>query len=267
MKNYPIGIMDSGLGGLTVLREIVKELPEESFVYVADSNNTPYGAKSVDEIRLLSKHLIDFLVEKEVKLIVIACNTITVTCLDRLRSDYSTIPIVGTVPVIKTAADISVNKRIGILSTTGTAQSNYQKHLIATYSNGCSVINEGTDMLVPLIEQGKINGVEITAVLKEVLVPFQKEDIDTLALGCTHFPFLLTQIQEILPGVKLLESGGAIARQVRRVLLKNDMLSSQKEEGTIAVYTTGDMHIAKSLVQNTCKRHAAVQHIQLNNDN
>src|SRR5262245_22974677 len=126
MNNHPIGVLDSGLGGLTVLSSIVKELPNEQFIYIGDSKNTPYGKKTEEEIYHLSKRLIEFLLQKKVKLIVVACNTITVSCLERLRTDYPDMPIVGTVPVIKTAAAVSKNKCIGILSTTRTAQSDYQ---------------------------------------------------------------------------------------------------------------------------------------------
>lgn len=266
MNNHPIGILDSGLGGLTIVSEIEIELPKEAYIYIGDSANTPYGAKTEEEIYVLSKQLIKFLIKRKVKLIVIACNTITVSCLEKLRNEYSTIPIVGTVPVIKTAAEISKNKKIGILSTTRTAQSRYQKNLIATFANGCTVINIGTDNLVPLIEAGKIDDPGITAILEEVLLPFKNEGIDTLALGCTHFPYLKSQIEQILPGVKLLESGGAIARQVRRVLQKNGMLSLSRAEGDIAIYTTGNISIAKKLAQRTLKKFAVVEQVQLHND-
>jgi len=268
MKNNPIGILDSGVGGLTVLSAIVKELPDESYVYIGDSQNTPYGEKTEEEIYHLSKRLMEFLLHNNVKLIVIACNTITVSCLERLRTDYPDIPIVGTVPVIKTAAAVSKSKRIGILSTTRTAQSDYQKHLIEEFANDCEVFNLGTDALVPLIEQGKIESSEMATRLREVLKAFSSEHIDTLALGCTHFPFLEKQMQQVLgSAVQLLDSGGAIARQVKRVLLYNDSLSSQKD-GEIMIYTTGNMHIAKSLAQSILeKKQINVQEVRLNNDN
>jgi len=268
MNNHPIGILDSGVGGLTVLGEIVRELPDESFLYIGDSKNTPYGPKSPEEIYLLAKRLVEFLLAKHVKLIVVACNVITVSCLDQLRNDYTEVPIIGTVPVIKTAAQISKAKHIGILSTTGTAKSDYQKHLIEEFSNGCIVFNYGTDKLVPLIEQGKVESAEMATVLQEVLKPFSKEYIDVLALGCTHFPFLKKQMEQILgPDVKLLDSGGAIARQVRRVLEHNNALTTGKGEN-VMIYTTGNMHIAKNLAASTIKeRLVTVEEIILDNDN
>lgn len=266
MNNQPIGVLDSGLGGLTILSELIKKLPHESFIYIGDSANIPYGAKSEKEIYLLSRQLIEFLLERKVKLIVIACNTITVTCLDKLRSDYSTIPIVGTVPVIKTAAEISVNKKIGILSTTRTAQSEYQKQLIDTFANGYTVINLGTDKLVPLIESGKIDDSDISVILRDVIAPYRNEGIDTLALGCTHFPYLITQIEKLLPEVKLLDSGGAIARQVERVLQKNDMLTTVLSAGNVTVYTTGELTVAKKLTQWNIKQNAVVEQVNIHND-
>ena len=249
MKNNPIGILDSGVGGLTVLSAIVKELPHESFVYIGDSHNTPYGAKSSEEIYQLSKRMIEFLLKKEVKLIIVACNTITVSCLDRLRNEYPDVPIVGTVPVIKTAAAVSKNKRIGILSTTRTAKSDYQKHLIEEFANECAVFNHGTDALVPLIEQGNVESLEMADALSEALRQFSNEGIDTLALGCTHFPFLKKQMQEILgPKVQLLDSGGAIARQVKRVLEHNDTLATEGD-GKLYIFTTGNMHVAEDLAR------------------
>jgi glutamate racemase len=268
MNNYPIGVLDSGVGGLTVLQSIVHELPDESVLYIGDSKNTPYGAKPPEEIYRLSKRLIEFLLQNKVKIIVIGCNTITVSCLDRLRSEYPNVPIIGTVPVIKTAAAVSKNRRIGILSTTVTAQSDYQKHLIEEFASDCTVFNHGTDALVPLIEQGKIESSEMADSLNEVLKQFSSERIDALALGCTHFPFLIEKIRQILgPDVQLLDSGGAIARQVKRVLEHNNSLAIEKKEN-VMIYTTGNMQIAQNLAQRILgEKDITVQEVRLTNDN
>lgn len=268
MNTNPIGVLDSGVGGLTVLSAIVRELPNESFIYIGDSKNTPYGVKSQDEIYNLSKKLIRFLLEKQVKLIVIACNTITVSCLDRLRSDFPSMPIVGTVPVIKTAAAVSQKKRIGILSTTRTAQSDYQKHLIEEFASHCQVFNHGTDDLVPLIEEGKEVTEEMTTRLKKTLTVFSQEDIDTLVLGCTHFPFLKEQMKHILGNsILLLDSGDAIARQVRRVLEHNETLRTEGE-GKVALYTTGNIKITQHLAQVALgNTGVTVKEVRLSDDN
>ena len=255
MNNFkPIGILDSGVGGLTVLRAIAAELPYESFIYLGDSANTPYGAKSEEEIYARSTHLVDFLLSKNVKLIVVACNNITVTCLDHLRKDYPEMPFIGTVPVIKTAAAVTKNKRIGILSTTRTAQSSYQKKLIEDFANHCLVFNHGNDEIVPLIEKGRENSEEMKHILEKALGVFQQEGVDTLALGCTHFPFMRDQMQKILgPQVNLLDSGGAIARQTKHVLHENDALGVEKTS-EIDVYTTGNMEIVKKLMKGTLSK-------------
>lgn len=235
MNNYPIGILDSGIGGLTIWKAIVEELPHESTIYIADSRNCPYGSKTPQEIYPKAKRLVEFLLKKDVKLIVVACNTITVTSLAKLRAEFPKIPLVGIAPVIKTAAGQTKNGVIGILSTSQTAKSEYQKNLISQFAKGKTVVNVGTDKLVPLIEEGR----DVSGVLKKILSPFKKADIDTLALGCSHYPLIKEQIQQILGlEVSILDSSAAIARQVRRVLTQNNALASS-QTATHMFFTTG----------------------------
>jgi glutamate racemase len=240
MKNtYPIGILDSGVGGLSVWRELVRELPRESTLYVADSKNIPYGTKTSEEIYPLAKRLVTFLISQQVKMIIVACNTITVTCLDKLRNDYPAIPIIGTVPVIKTAAAVSKNKRIGVLSTVRTADSQYQKDLIHKFAQECTIVNIGTDKLVPLVERGGISGSRVEETLRTVLSPFIEEDIDTLALGCTHYPFISNAIQSVLgTHVQLLEPSGAIARHAKYILKRNGAIE-ENSKAAHHFFTTG----------------------------
>lgn len=240
MNNQPIGILDSGVGGLTVWQQIHRELPQESTVYIADSLNCPYGSKTQEEVYTLSLPLVRFLLQKDAKLIVIACNTITVSCIDRLRKDFPQIPFIGTVPVVKKATLETHNKRIGILATGRTAQSSYSKHLIDTYAKECSVTTVGTNKLVPLIEKGIVEGKEIEQILHEVLQPFKKADIDTLALACTHYPLISQTIQTILGShVQLLDPSPAIARHTKRILLAENMLS-QTDKASSQFFTTGE---------------------------
>jgi glutamate racemase len=239
MHNQPIGILDSGVGGLTIWKEITVLLPHESIIYIGDSKNTPYGQFNADKTHKLAKKLVKFLLSKNSKVIVIACNTITVSCLDKLRIEFPQVPIIGTVPVIKTAAQITKNKKIGILSTTYTAKSAYQKQLIEKFANHCRVFEHGTDELVPLIEKGELGGEKINDILQKTLNKFKKEGIDTLALGCTHFPFVSADLRRILgDDVRLLDSGAAIARQVQRVLEKNNSLT-HKSKSKYEFFTTG----------------------------
>ena len=249
MNNNPIGILDSGVGGLTVWREIIRELPHESTIYIADSANTPYGAKTPEEIYQLAKRLVDFLIRKQAKVIVVACNTITVTCLDQLRNDYPNVPMMGAVPVVKTAAEMSEHKRIGVLSTIRTAESDYQRMLIAKYAPDCQVMNIGTDKLVPIIEEGMLNGPELNAVLHEVLKPFSDHAVDTVALGCTHYPFIRHLIETHLgSNIRLLDSGAAIGRQIHRVMAHNGV-EHNTEPFWYEFYTTGNEAVMRQLLR------------------
>jgi len=252
MNNQPIGILDSGVGGLSIWKEIVRELPGESTIYMADSINCPYGDKTSREIYILAKKLVQFLLDKKVKLIVLACNTITVFCIDKLRIDFPDIPIVGTVPAVKTAAEKTKNKKIGILSTESTAKSEYQKNLIRTFAKDCFVINKGDSELVPYIEKGDTKSEKVKKILRNIIEDFIAKDVDTITLGCSHFPFLKDEIKGIMEDrVKILDSGKAIARRVRRVLANNNNLSFANSP-SYGFYTTGNSEefevVAKKLV-------------------
>lgn len=249
MDNRPIGILDSGIGGLSIWKEIVRELPQESTIYIADSINCPYGNRGASQIYKLAKRLVQFLIGQNAKLVVVACNTVTVSCLGRLRTDFPEVPIVGTVPVVKKAAEQTKNRIIGVLSTRATAKSAYQKDLIEKFANGCRVVNVGTDELVALVETGKTNGFASDKILRRELTPFITERIDTLALGCSHFPFLREAMANILgPNVSILDSGGAIARQVGRVLTNNSMLASNPKLPH-HFYTTDDVNQLRSIIK------------------
>lgn len=247
MNDKPIGILDSGIGGMTVAKDIIALLPQESFIYIGDSQNAPYGALPAGTIHEYARGMVQFLLQKDVKLIVIACNTITVNCINVLRAEFPQIPIIGTVPVVKSAAEQSKNKRIGVLSTTQTARSGYQKDLIDTFAKDCTVFTHGTDDLVPLIEKMILDGEEMENVLMRVLEKFKKERVDTVALGCTHFPLVRESMQRILGNdILLLDSGAAIARHVKRVLDKNNIVSTS-DKGTYTFYTTGSVQIIQSI--------------------
>ncbi len=244
-NNLPIGILDSGMGGLSIWKEVAKQLPHESILYLADTKRCPYGSRPKDEITTFARQLVAFLVKRGVKLIVVGCNTITVTALDQLRHEFPTIPLVGTVPVIKTAVERTAGP-IGILSTQATAKSMYQKELIQQFAAGRQVVSIGTDLLVPFVESGIVGGKELEAVLKEVLAPFKAAHAEAIALGCSHFPFLKEAIQsELGENVHILDSGAAIARQVQRVLTANNGLSDTA--ASYRFYTTGHAQLFREV--------------------
>lgn len=248
MNNKPIGIVDTGVGGLSVWKEIQFLLPEESTIYLADSLHCPYGNRTDEEIHRLSHRLIRFLLEQDVKAIVIACNTITVAALDKLRKEFPEIPMIGTVPVVKKAAAITKTNTIGILSTKATAKSEYQKKLIQTFAMRKKVINKGTDSLVPLVERGIVKGERIERILQKELEDFMDAQVDVISLGCTHYPFLKTTMQKILgKSISLLDSGPAIARQLERILSAND-IRAREEKVRHRLYTTGELNMFQLVI-------------------
>ena len=235
----PIGVFDSGVGGLSILASVKKLLPKESFVYLADQKNNPYGGRSVDEIKELSSKVIDFLIDRKVKLVIVACNTVSVNAIDYLRSKFN-IPIIAVVPVVKTISEKTKTGEVLVLSTPATAKSQYLKDLINKFSNGKKVHVVGTSKLEHLVEKGMISGSKVKSAIEESLSILKNSNIDSIALGCTHYPFLIKEIQKIVgPKVKIYDSGGAIARRTEAVL-ENENLLSEKSKGDV-FYTTGDI--------------------------
>ena len=188
-----IGIFDSGVGGLSILREVKKYLPGESFIYLADQANNPYGGRSEKEIRKLSSKVISFLLKEDVKLIIIACNTATVSSISYLRKKFD-IPLIGVVPVVKTLSKYTKTGRVAVFSTPATSKSKYLTDLIKKFGGDAKVYRIGSSGLEHLIEQGEISGSQIDKTIKKALEPVISENIDCIALGCTHYPFAVKEI-------------------------------------------------------------------------
>lgn len=240
MNNSPIGIFDSGLGGLTVSLEIRKKLPKESIIYFADKKNCPFGNKTQQEIRDFTVLALRWLVKNHVKLIVVACNTASTMGIQYYRKLFPDMEIVGVVPAVKTAALITKNKHIGVFSTKMTSHSPYLKKLINTYCEGIKVVNLGSEKLAELIEKGNFNGGEITDELSKYITTFQKNQIDALVLGCTHYPFIAKIIEKLFKGkVKLIDSGEVVARRAASVLKVKRMVGGRFDT-TEKYYTTAD---------------------------
>jgi glutamate racemase len=269
--NY-VGIFDSGVGGLGIFEEINNLLPKENILYLADTANCPYGEKPIEKIQEICKHNVNFLIKHGAKIIVVACNSASVSALTYLRQEFPNIPIIGVVPVVKTAAKITKNKKIGILATKRTVESAYLKNLVNEFcppSSGFKIYYQAANPLVELVESrnfGICSGSAFDSsrpshpisslrsvnrhfaesrsfeIIKEHLKPFIKAKVDVVALGCTHFPFLKKEIEEILtPNIKVLDSNGAVARQVVRVLSNNKQLNSKNVNSAYKFYTSGDV--------------------------
>jgi glutamate racemase len=258
MRHSPIGIIDSGSGGLSVWKHIVMLLPHESTLYVGDHAYLPYSEKSGTAIRTRVAKLIKFLLTKHVKLIVIACNTATVAGINWYRKQFPDIPIVGVVPVVKTAAAMTKTNEICILSTKYTAQSMYQKKLIKEYATHIHVLSIGSSRLVKYIESVADRKTEIIEELQNLLNPIKESSFDILVLGCTHFPFIKKEIQSVIgPSIALLDSGPAVARQVKRILENNHLLS-HGEKALHVFYTTSEVKNVQNVYNKLLKQTVVV---------
>lgn len=249
MNQNPIGIFDSGVGGTSIWKELHALLPAESTIYLADSANAPYGERTRDAIIDLSVKNTEWLLDKGCKLIVVACNTATTNAITVLREKYD-VPFIGIEPAIKPAALHTRRKAVGVLATRGTLSSELFAKTTGDYASGIKVVEQMGDGLVPLIEAGRIESEEMTALLHRYLDPMISAGIDYLVLGCTHYPYLTRRIAEILPPeVKIIDSGRAVAAQTQRVLEKYGMLAeSNAGEASLDFYTNGDPELLKSFL-------------------
>lgn len=228
MQNQPIGIFDSGVGGITILNAIKNLLPNENIIYLSDNFNSPYGEKSNEQINYLSKKNTDWLLSKNCKLIVVACNTATTNSISYLRNLYD-INFIGVEPAIKPAALNTKTGSIGVLATKGTLSSQLFNTTSNDYCDNINIIEKNGDGLVELIENGIISGNELQKLLNKYIQPMIKSNIDHLVLGCTHYPLIKESIEKILPdSVKILESGEAVAKQTKKILKENNLLNQLK---------------------------------------
>jgi len=253
MSNQPIGIFDSGVGGTSIWREIHSILPYEDTIYLADSKNAPYGNRTKSEITELSIKNTKLLLKKNCKLIVVACNTATTNAIKTLRENYA-VPFIGIEPAIKPAALNTQTKAVGILATKGTLSSELFHKTTNLYSGGIKVIEQVGDGLVELIESGNINSEETKTLLKNYLQPMIDAQIDYLVLGCTHYPYLIPLLLELLPKhVKIIDSGEAVARQTKNILEQNHLLNTSKTNGKSLFYTNGNPEIMGDLLGRNLK--------------
>ena len=237
-NDNPIGLFDSGIGGTSIWSAIHELMPNEDTIYLADSINAPYGLKSKDEIIALSIKNTEFLLQRNAKIIVVACNTATTNAIKELRAQYQ-VPFIGIEPAIKPAAIQSKTQKIGILATKGTLSSELFNKAVEIYQD-TAIIEQVGYGLVELIENGKLNSPEMTQLLHSYVEPMIKENIDYLVLGCSHYPYLIPQLQKILPPhIKIIDSGEAVAKQTYNVLNTQSNLHSTGKS-THIFYSNGD---------------------------
>jgi len=226
MSKQPlIGVFDSGVGGLSVWREIVRLLPTVSTLYLADQAHVPYGSRSLEQVEALTHAAVAWLLEQGADVIVIACNTASAAALNSLRQRWPHVPIVGMEPAVKPASQDTRTGHVGVLATPGTLRADRFSHLVERFANGVHVHTLMGSGLVAMVEAGQLDGPVVENRIRQIMAPVHAYPIDHLVLGCTHFPFLADALQNVLgPQVRLVDPAPAVARQTQRVLQKNNYL-------------------------------------------
>jgi len=244
----PIGVFDSGVGGLSVLRAIRVQMPEESVLYFGDQGHIPYGPRPIEQIRDFSEAITNFLIEQDAKIIVVACNTASAAALKYLREKYPHVHFVGMEPAVKPAAETTQTGKVGVLATPATFQGALYASVVERFANGVELFQNTCNGLVQQIEQGTLRGSETRRILEDALKPMLEKNIDTVVLGCTHYPFVIPLIQEIVgENVRVIDPAPAVAKQVKRLLEAEGVKNNSSTLGKVRFYTSGDPEEFKSL--------------------
>jgi len=252
----PIGIFDSGVGGLSVLPAIRRELPCQPLIYLADQAHVPYGLRSRDEIIAFSTEIIHFLIDQGAGLIVVACNTASAAALQHLRAAFPRIPFVGMVPAVKVAALQTRSKTIGVLATPNTFGGALYHDVVDRFGEGVTILEDTCPGLVEEIEAGHLNGTRTRQILLDALLPMLEHNIDQLVLGCTHYPFVTPLIREILqnhtqphqPQVEMIDAALGVARQTARLAQEHGLTCTGGQPGSVRYQTSGQVHMLQTLL-------------------
>lgn len=239
-RTAPIGIFDSGVGGLSVLRAIRTQMPHENLLYFADQGHVPYGPRSLEQVRQFSEAITRFLIAQGAKLIVVACNTASAAALHHLRETFSEIPIVGMEPAIKPAAEHTNSGVVGVLATPATFQGKLYASVVERFAKGVSVLQDTCPGLVEEIERGAMEAESTRNILAAALRPMLEKGLDTVVLGCTHYPFVIPIIKQIVgEDVRVIDPAPAVARQVERRLEALNLLRGEDDSGNVNLFTSG----------------------------
>lgn len=263
--NAIIGLFDSGVGGLSVWWEVMRRLPHHATLYLADSAHCPYGPRPPEEIRRFSLGIARFLTERGARLIVVACNTASAAALEALRAEFD-VPIVGMEPAVKPAAERTRTGHVGALATTGTVNGDLFRNTTARFASDVAVHVQVGEGLVERVEVGQADTPETEALLRQYLQPMLDAGVDQIALGCTHYSFLMPAIRRIVPeGVAVIDAAAAVARQVERVLMLEDITSDERCVAVHRVFTTGRPEVLAAMVRKLAGREPRMERVYWEN--
>ncbi len=268
----PIGVFDSGIGGLSVWQAIHHELPTEAIIYVADQGHVPYGPRPLTEVRSFAEEITCFLLDRGCKIIVVACNAASAAALHTLRRRFTGVSFVGMEPAVKPAAEHTHTGKVGVLATPATFQGLLYASVVERFAQGVTIYQDTCPGLVGQIEDGQFDTPATRMILEKALSPMLEKGIDTVVLGCTHYPFVIPLIQSIAgPDVRVIDPAPAVARQVRRVLEANQLInprgdSSQLVTSQMKFYTTGSPGRFQSLLMELMGESITVISLAWNND-
>lgn len=235
----PIGFFDSGVGGLSVLKEAIKLMPNENYIYFGDSKNAPYGIKNVDDVKELTYNAFNLLREKGAKAVVVACNTATSAAVADLRKDYKDIPIVGIEPALKPAVELNRDGAIVIMATPMTLREKKFGNLMNKYNGGKEIIPMPCAGLVEFIESGDLDGDDLKDYLKDKFSEFKGQKIGSVVLGCTHYPFVRKAIQETIGNnIPVIDGGLGTCKELRRRLANQNLINDSTKKGNIEIYNS-----------------------------
>ncbi|CAM4060812.1 glutamate racemase [Paenibacillus alkaliterrae] len=246
----PIAILDSGVGGLTVVKEVMRQLPREKIIYFGDTARTPYGPRSSEEVVKFTREIVDYLIQFRPKMMVIACNTATAAALDDIRSRI-VIPVVGVInPGARAAIGRTVTGCVGVIGTEGTIKSGAYEQALCELSPHVQVISEACPKFVPLVEKGNFRSAETYETVRLSIGHLRSHPIDTLILGCTHYPFLIETISEVMgQGVNLISSADETAREISTILHDKRKLARGDQEPIHQFFCSGQPLLFKSIAQ------------------
>jgi glutamate racemase len=258
----PIGIFDSGVGGLSVLKAVRLQLPNEPVIYLADQAHVPYGPRPLVEVRSFAEGITRYLLSQHAKIIVVACNAASAAALQHLRQAFPEIPFVGMEPAVKPAAERTQSGIVGVLATPATFQGALYASVVERFAQEVTLLQDTCPGLVAQIEAGQLDAPETRRILEDALRPMLARGIDTVVLGCTHYPFIIPLIEEIAgAGVRVIDPAPAVARQVGRVLEAHGLLNPSPEPAEVRYTTTGDTRQLAALLPHLVGEQGAVLHL------